>query len=68
MNNFVSACALLQEQLGHNVEISLATCYKNDVSVRIVNGFYKDGAVYVVTHMSTKKMLQILNNPNVSIK
>jgi uncharacterized pyridoxamine 5'-phosphate oxidase family protein len=67
MNDFTSACAIMQKQLGHNVLISLATCYENDVSVRIVNGFYKDGAIYVVTHTSTYKMQQILKNPNVSV-
>lgn len=67
MNDFEAACALLQTQLGHDVQIALATCEANSVSVRIVDGYYRDGCVYVVTHTSSQKMRQIQRNPNVAL-
>lgn len=67
MNTFESATGLMKEQLGHDVIISLATCAEDGVSVRNVDGYYKDGAVYVVTHMFTQKMKDITRNPHVAI-
>ncbi|MBE6081173.1 MAG: pyridoxamine 5'-phosphate oxidase family protein [Tissierellaceae bacterium] len=67
MNEFDAACELMQKQLGHDVQISLATCNKNNVSVRIVDGYYKDGCIYVVTHTSSHKMKQISLNSNVAV-
>lgn len=67
MSEFETAIELMKTQLGHNVEIPLATCFNGKTSVRIVNGYYKDGAIYVMTHTSTHKMQEISINPNVSI-
>ncbi len=67
MNTFKSATELMTEQLGHDVVISLATCKGNGVNVRNVNGYYKDGSFYVITHMSTHKMKEIEEKYNVAI-
>jgi general stress protein 26 len=67
MDIFKSATDLMKEQLGHDVIISLATCTENGANVRNVDGYYRDGSVYIVTHAGTHKMKEIDGNPNVAI-
>lgn len=67
MNSFESATNLMEEQFGHDVIMALATCLEDGVSVRNVDGYYKDGAVYVMTHASTHKMKEISKKSKVSI-
>ncbi len=67
MTAFESACKLFKEQMGRDVAVSLATCVDNDVTVRTVDGYYKDGAIYVLTHVSSRKMRDIAKNPKVAV-
>jgi len=67
MTDFESACQLLKEHMGLDVSISLATCVEDDVSVRTVDGYYNDGAIYVLTHVSSRKMRDIVKNPRVAV-
>ena len=67
MSDFEAAVELMDKQIGHDVKISLATCCNEGTSVRIVNGYYKDGAIYIMTHTSTHKIQEINVNSNVSI-
>jgi general stress protein 26 len=67
MDIFKSATDLMKEQLGHDVIIALATCTEDGVNVRNVDGYYKDGSVYVVTHNSSHKMKEINKNSNIAI-
>jgi len=67
MNTFESATQLMKEQLGHDVIIALATCTETGVNVRNVDGYYKDGLVYVVTHMNSHKMKDVVKKGNVAI-
>lgn len=67
MSDFESACMLLKEQMGRDVAISLATRVNNEVTVRTVDGYYKDGSIYVLTHLSSRKMRDILQNPRVAV-
>ncbi len=67
MDVFKAATELMKEQLGHDVVIALATCTENGVNVRNVDGYYKEGSVYVVTHNASQKMKEIAKNTNVAI-
>ncbi len=67
MNTFKSANDLMKEQFGHDVVIALATCTADGVSVRNVNGYYKDCCFYVVTHTGSHKMKDVEKNSNVAI-
>ncbi len=67
MEQFCEALLLLEQQLGCDVQIALATARGSHPSVRIVDGYYKDGVVYVITHTTTHKMQEALVNPYVSI-
>ena len=67
-NNFSEeAKKLMNERFNHDTLISLATADKNIPHVRTVNGYYEDGAFYVITYAKSNKMNQIENNPNVAI-
>lgn len=67
MNYFDHATTLLDKQLGDDVVVSLATCANNRVTVRNVDGYYKGGALYVITNAKSNKMKQIAQQPNVGL-
>ena len=67
MDIFKCATDLMREQLGHDVIIALATSSEAGVSVRNVDGYYKDGAIYVVTYISSHKMNDIAERPDVAL-
>jgi general stress protein 26 len=67
MDILKSATELMEYQLGHDVIMSLATCTENGVNVRNVDGYYKDGSVYVLTHSRSQKMKDIDRKSNVAI-
>lgn len=67
MNKFLEVCALVEKKYGEDCTMSLATCVENDVSVRVIDVFYKEKAFFFTTHTSSKKMKQIALNPNVAM-
>lgn len=67
MTDFEKALAIMEERFGRDRMISLATTVDNLPSVRDVNGYYRDGAFYIVTHALSGKMRQIAQNPRVAI-
>ena len=67
MNYFEHATTLLEKQLGYDVVIALATGADGAVTVRNVNGYYRNGDIYVLTHATGEKMRQIAVQPHVGI-
>lgn len=59
--------AILTEWFGQDTVISLATVENGRPSVRRVNGYYEDGAFYVITYGLSDKMRQIAQNPAVGV-
>lgn len=59
--------AILTEWFGQDTVISLATMEGDRPSVRRVNGYYEDGAFYVITYGLSDKMKQIAENPVVGV-
>ncbi|MCM1118861.1 MAG: pyridoxamine 5'-phosphate oxidase family protein [bacterium] len=59
--------AILTEWFGQDTVISLATMEDGRPSVRRVNGYYEDGAFYVITYGLSAKMRQIAVNPTVAV-
>lgn len=59
--------AILAERFGKDSLIALATVEDGVPYVRTVDGYYDDGAFYVLTHAHSGKMKQIENNPVVAI-
>ena len=59
--------AILVERFGRDSIIALATTADGAPYVRYVNGFYSNGAFYVLTYGLSNKMKQIAVNPEVAI-
>ncbi len=76
MNKYEEGLKLLEEKFGNGKDnaISLATIARETNSdgkprpvVRSVDAYYEDGTFYVVTYGKSNKMLQIAQNPEVSV-
>ena len=76
MTNFEEGFKLLDEKFGGGKDnlVSLATIARepnNDGMprpvVRVVDAYYEDGVFYATTYAKSNKMLQIANNPEVSV-
>lgn len=67
MRAFDHAHRLLTRQMGQDVAISLATSVRDKPSVRVVDGYYYQYAVYVVTHRGSSKMRELAQNPQVAL-
>ena len=51
--------ALMAERFGRDTLLSLATCTDQVPYVRTVNGYYEDGAFYVITYELSNKMRDV---------
>lgn len=58
---------ILTERFGKDSIIALATEEAGLPHVRNVDGYYEDGAFYVITYALSNKMQQIAKNPAVAI-
>ena len=58
---------VMDERFGKDSIIALATVEEGMPAVRSVDGYYEDGAFYVITYALSNKMKQIEKNPNVAI-
>jgi len=67
MSKFDEAMKRMDERFGHDNLISVATIDGEWPAVRTVNGFYEDGAFYVVTYALSGKMKQMETNGNAAI-
>lgn len=58
---------IMEERFGKNTIIAIATVKDGMPYVRNVNGFYENGAFYIITYALSNKMKQIAENPQVAI-
>lgn len=58
---------IMNERFGKDNVIAIATIKDGKPYVRNVDGFYEDGAFYVITYALSNKMKQIEENPHVAI-
>jgi len=58
---------IMNERFGKDNIIAIATVKDGKPYVRNVNGFYEDGAFYIITYALSNKMKQIEENPHVAI-
>ena len=58
---------IMDERFGKDNIIAIATVKDGEPYVRNVNGFYEEGAFYVITYALSNKMKQIEENPHVAI-
>ncbi len=66
-NCFKRACEVMQENFGHIVEMSLASCQNNRVTVREVHAYYNNGKMYVLGKASNSLMHDIAVCPRVGM-
>lgn len=66
-NFFKRAREVMQENFGHIIEMSLASCNDNKVTVREVQAYYRDGKVYVLGKSSNSLMHDIAVCPRVGM-
>ncbi len=59
--------AIMTELFGQDTLVSLATWDGDRPTVRKVDGYYEDGAFYVITYGLSNKMRQIADNPVVGL-
>lgn len=59
--------AILTEWFGQDTIICLATMEGGRPTARRVDGYYEDGAFYVITYGLSNKMRQIAENPEVGL-
>ena len=67
MDKYESALKLMAERGGRESLIAIATMDGNKPRVRMVDGYYEDGAYYVVTYTLSNKMKQIAANKDVAV-
>jgi len=67
LTKYKEALKILEERFGCDTLISLATIADNQPYVRIVDGYYRDRAFYVITHRLSNKMKQIGKAPQVAV-
>lgn len=67
MADFEQALTIMDQRFGRDRMISLATSVDDLPSVREVNGYYRDGSFYIITHALSAKMEQIARNPRVAL-
>jgi len=63
----MDAEAVMRERFGCDNVLALATVENGQPWVRSVNGYYEDGAFYVITYALSNKMKQIAANPSVAL-
>ena len=67
MNHYKKANQVMDERLGRDTLISLATLDGDRPAVRIVNSYYEGGSFYTVTYALSGKMKQLQANPKAAI-
>ncbi|AMC94618.1 pyridoxamine 5-phosphate oxidase [Erysipelothrix larvae] len=75
MNTYEEAMKRLDEQIGNKDGLfALSTISQNKgpngaciPAARLVDAYYEEGALYIVTHAKSNKMLEIAENPEVAI-
>lgn len=64
---FHEALSAMEDLYGRDVPMSLATVDGDRPDIRVVDAYFIGGAFYVVTHLQSGKMREILKNPRVAL-
>ena len=67
MNQYDNANKIMTERFGRDCLISIATVEGTHPHVRTVDGYYDDGAFYVINYTLSNKMKQIAAQPEVAV-
>jgi uncharacterized pyridoxamine 5'-phosphate oxidase family protein len=67
MDTYEEALKLMEELFARDYQFALSTCSGDKPSVRFIDTYYKDGSFWVVTYRKSRKVKDILQNPNVEL-
>lgn len=67
MTDFENAIVVMNTLFGKDQIFALSTCSNNRPSARFVDAYFDGESFYIVTNKLTKKVSEILDNPNVSL-
>jgi hypothetical protein len=67
MTPYEKSLTVLEGLFARDCQFSLATCADGAPSVRVVDTYYKDSALWVVTYAKSRKVREIEGNPNVAL-
>jgi len=67
MDKYEGAIKIMTERFSQDSLIAVATVADGQPFVRTVDGYYEDGAFYVVTYTLSNKMKQIAANSDVAV-
>lgn len=67
VNCFERAKEVMQENFGHIVEMCVASCVDNNVTVRDVNAYYDKGKFYILSKAGNSLVHDIAINPRVGL-
>lgn len=63
----IETARIMEERFGCDTLLALATVDGGRPYVRAVNGYYEDGAFYIVTYALSNKMKHIAKDPEVAV-
>lgn len=58
---------IMEDRFGKDTPIALATVSDGEPQVRVVNGYYENGAFYVLTYALSGKMQQLEKHPRAAV-
>ncbi|GAB6109377.1 pyridoxamine 5'-phosphate oxidase family protein [Fusibacter bizertensis] len=67
MSNFQESLEVLESLFAKDCQFALATISDQTPSVRIVDTFYNEGSFYIVTYANSKKVVELMQYPNVAL-
>lgn len=67
MDVFEKSLTVLEELFKKDCQFALATTIDNEPSVRVVDTYYDNGAFWIVTYASSRKVKEIMQNKNVAL-
>jgi general stress protein 26 len=66
-SHFEEALRVMEALYGQDVPMTLATVDDDFPNARVIDVYFHRGAFYAVTHLKSRKMLEIAKNPNVAL-
>jgi uncharacterized pyridoxamine 5'-phosphate oxidase family protein len=67
MNQFDESLELMNLSFGKDIQYAFATIDQDKPVVRIIDGYFLDGYIYITTYKLANKVKHIENNSNVSL-
>jgi uncharacterized pyridoxamine 5'-phosphate oxidase family protein len=67
MSTYEKSLQVMDELFARDCQFSLATTSGNTPSVRVIDTFYDDGSLYIVTYRLSNKVQEMLGNPQVAL-